>query len=76
LVNPNYFLGVYFLAEKGQKFKHYPLFMKMEAIRLHEELGWSYKKITGYFGIYDVGRVKIWVRKFRKQSEDGVEIHF
>jgi transposase len=60
------------MATKGQKYKHYPISMKLEAIRLHEEEGWSYRKITGHFGIQDADRVKVWVRKFRKLGEVGL----
>lgn len=61
------------MAIKGQKFKHYPTSMKIEAIQLHEKEGWSYRKITEHFGIQDAGRVKVWVRKFRKLGEDGLK---
>ena len=59
------------MAIKGQKFNHYPESIKKEAIRLHLEEGWSYRKITEHFGIYDPGRVKVWVKKFRQQGEES-----
>lgn len=60
------------MANKGQKFKHYPVSMKLEAIQLHEKEGWTYRKITEHFGIHDEGRVKVWVRKFRKFGAEGL----
>lgn len=47
------------MAIKGQKFKHYPESIKKEAIRLHVEEGWPYRKITEHFGIQDSDRVKM-----------------
>lgn len=60
------------MAIKGQKFKHYPQSIKMEAIRLHEKMGWSYRRITEHFEIHDSGRVKVWVQKYRQQGAEGL----
>lgn len=57
--------------EKRQN-KHYPESMKMEAIRLHTEEQWSYRRITEHFGINDKDRVKIWMRKYREKGADGL----
>lgn len=56
------------MAIKGQKFKHYPESLKREAIRLHLEEKWSYRKITEHLNIQDRDRVKVWMRKYRKNG--------
>jgi transposase len=53
-------------AMKGQKYKHYPESLKAEAVRLFNEEGWSYSKITVHLDIHDKDRVKAWMRKYRK----------
>ena len=60
------------MAIKGQKFKTYSDEIKKEAIRLHVEERWSYRKITEHFGIQDQGRVKKWMKKFRELGEFGL----
>ena len=60
------------MAIKGQKFKHYPESMKLEAIRLHTEEQWSYRQIAEHFGVQDKDRVKKWMRKYREQGLDGL----
>ncbi|RAV07648.1 helix-turn-helix domain-containing protein [Paenibacillus contaminans] len=59
------------MAIKGQKFKHYPESLKVEAIRLHIEDGWSYRKITEHLGIHDKDRVKRWMRRYRECGITG-----
>lgn len=61
------------MAVKGQKFKHYPQSLKVEAIRLHIEEGWSYRKITEHLGIQDKDRVKRWMRRYRECGADSFE---
>ncbi|MGF9714770.1 transposase [Paenibacillus sp. tmac-D7] len=60
-------------AKKGQKFKHYPESLKMEAVRLHEEDGWSYRKIAEHLDIQDWYRVRVWVRKYHVGGEVAIE---
>jgi transposase len=60
------------MAEKGQKFKTYPLELKKEAIRFHVEEKWTYRQITDHFQIQDADRVKKWMQKYRKQGEFGL----
>ncbi|MCY9668187.1 helix-turn-helix domain-containing protein [Paenibacillus alginolyticus] len=55
-------------AKKGQKFKHYPESLKLEAIRLHVDLGWSYSKITNHLAVHDRDRVKVWMRMYREKG--------
>ncbi|ETT67873.1 MULTISPECIES: hypothetical protein [Paenibacillus] len=50
------------MAIKGQKFKSYSDEIKKEAIRLHVEEKWTYRKITEHFQFQDQGRVKKWIR--------------
>uniref|UniRef100_UPI0036D39B48 transposase n=1 Tax=Paenibacillus sp. sgz500958 TaxID=3242475 RepID=UPI0036D39B48 len=56
-------------AKKGQKFKHYPESVKVEAVRLFMEEGWSCRKITEHLDINDRKRVSVWVRKYRAKGE-------
>lgn len=60
-------------AKKGQKFKHYPESLKLEAIRLHVDLRWSYSKITDHLAVHDKDRVKVWMRKYRKEGAEAFE---
>lgn len=53
-------------GRKGMK--HYPLAMKLEAVRLHEGEGKSYQEITEELGIYDHGRVEKWLREYRAKG--------
>jgi len=34
--------------------------------------GWTYRKINEHLGIHDLGRMKRWMRKYRKQGEHGL----
>jgi len=54
-------------GKKGMK--HYPLAMKLEAVRLHEEEGQSYQEITEVLKIRDGGRVGKWLRESRIKGE-------
>ncbi|MFB5679288.1 helix-turn-helix domain-containing protein [Paenibacillus terreus] len=56
----------------GQKFKTYSIALKKEAIRLHVEEKWTYRRITEHLGIQDADRVKKWMRKYREQGEFGL----
>lgn len=52
-----------------KKFKHYPMTMIIEAIRLHVEEKWTYKQITEHLGIQDKDRVKKWMRKYKQLGD-------
>ena len=54
-------------GKKGMK--HYPLALKLEAVRLHEEEGNSYHEITELLKIRDSGRVEKWMREYRDTGE-------
>lgn len=56
-------------GKKGMK--HYPAATKLEAVRLYQEEGKSYKEITELLGVVDRGRVKKWMRDYRRKG-DGV----
>ncbi|MED5017400.1 transposase, partial [Paenibacillus chibensis] len=60
------------MAIKGQKFKTYSEELKMEAIRLHLEEKWTYRKINEHLGIKDESRMKKWMRKYREKGEFGL----
>lgn len=44
----------------------------MEAIRLHIEEKWTYGRIAQHLGIHDIGRLKVWMRKYKQQGEFGL----
>ena len=54
-------------GKKGMK--HYPVATKLEAVRLYQEEGKSDKEITELLGIVDPGRVKRWLRDYRRKGE-------
>ncbi len=54
-------------GKKGQV--HYTLETKMEAVRLSEEEGFSQSMITEKLGIRDPGRVRVWLRQYRKEGK-------
>ncbi|MEK4510834.1 transposase [Paenibacillus anaericanus] len=56
-------------AQKGQKFKHYPESLKVEAVRLFVEEGWCYRKITEHLEIHDKNRVRVWVKKYQVKGQ-------
>lgn len=45
----------------------------MEAVRLHVEEGWSYRRITEHLEIQDKDRVKKWMRTYRERGVAGFE---
>jgi transposase len=56
-------------GKKGMK--GYPLALKLEAVRLHEEEGKSYQEITALLAIYDRKRVEKWLREYRKEGDNA-----
>jgi transposase len=60
------------MAIKGQKFKKYTHEIRVEAIRLHVEEGWTYRRITEHLEIADKDLMKVWMRKYRKLGEFGL----
>jgi transposase len=64
--------GALFMSNKGKTFKHYTEELKMKAIRLHVEEGWTYRKITEHLEIHDKQRLKKWMRKYKQLGEFGL----
>jgi transposase len=54
-------------GKKGMK--QYPVATKLEAVRLHEKEGRSFKEIVKLLGIQDAGRVKKWMSDYRQKGE-------
>jgi len=57
--------------KKGSK--DYPLEIKLEAIRLHEEEGLTYKAITEKLGIQDPRRASAWIGTYHKAGVEGLK---
>jgi transposase len=57
--------------KKGSK--DYPLEIKLEAIRLREEEGLTYKEITEKLNIRDPRRPSVWIRIYRKKGIEGLK---
>ncbi len=57
-------------GRKGMK--HYPVGMKLEAVRLYEE-GKSYQEITERLGIWDRNRVRKWLNAYRRKGASAFE---
>ncbi len=47
---------------------HYSQELKERAVHLALDEGWSYQAITRELGIRDLGRVKKWVRAYRREG--------
>jgi len=54
-------------GKKGMK--HYPLELKLEAMRLFYEEGKTRKEITEMLGIRDKAWVMIWLRQYRREGD-------
>jgi transposase len=62
------------MAKKGQKFKTYSFELKKKAIEMKLR-GIPHAKIAEELGIQDVGRLKIWMKKYREQGDFGLMEH-
>jgi transposase len=49
--------------------KHYPVEIKLEAMRLFHEEGRTRSEITKLLSIQDPNRVKIWLKQYRREGE-------
>ena len=58
-------------GKKGMK--HYPRELKLEAMRLFFEEGIPQKEIKETLGINDIRRVKVWVRKYRREGKSAFD---
>jgi transposase-like protein len=57
--------------KKGSK--DYPLETKLEAIRLREEEGLTFKEITEKLEIRDPRRASAWLNIYRKEGKEGLK---
>lgn len=56
-------------GKKGMQ--HYPLEIKLEAVRLFYEEGKTQAEITIQLGIRDHRRVKLWLKRYWREGEQG-----
>ena len=54
-------------GKKGMK--QYPRELKLEAMRMFFEEGMTKKEIIAALGINDIGRVKVWLQKYRREGQ-------
>lgn len=59
------------MVKKGQKFETYSFEQKKRAIELRLQ-GMTKQKIADELGISDVGRLKVWMRKYRELGDFGL----
>ncbi|MBO2942731.1 helix-turn-helix domain-containing protein [Paenibacillus sp. F411] len=59
------------MAKKGQTFQSYSLDMKKRAIAMRLD-GMTKKEVAQELQISDIGRLKIWMRKYRELGEEGL----
>jgi transposase len=52
-----------------KEMKHYPNWMKKQALELYIQEGWSSAEIIEHFGIRDPNRICNWMSQFRKEGE-------
>ena len=51
---------------------HYSVATKLEAVRLHEEEGYSYAQVAAQLGLRKADRIEKWVRQYREEGEAGL----
>ncbi|MFC7679735.1 helix-turn-helix domain-containing protein [Paenibacillus sp. GCM10028914] len=59
------------MAKKGQIFHYYSLETKKKAVAMRLE-GMTKKEVAAALEISDIGRLKVWMRKYREQGEEGL----
>ncbi|AJS59280.1 helix-turn-helix domain-containing protein [Paenibacillus sp. IHBB 10380] len=59
------------MAKKGQTFNSYSLDIKKKAIELRLQ-GMTKKEVATALDIADIGRLKVWMRKYREQGDSGL----
>ncbi|GIM47704.1 hypothetical protein DNHGIG_32530 [Collibacillus ludicampi] len=62
------------MAKKGQKFKTYSFELKKQAVEMRLQ-GKTKKQVAELLGIEDVGRLKVWMKKYREEGEYGLLEH-
>lgn len=65
------YLEVIVLAKKGQIFSSYSLDTKKKAIDMRLQ-GMTKKEVAALLGIGDIGRLKVWMRKYREHGDSGL----
>lgn len=59
------------LAKKGQVFSSYSLDTKKKAVDMRLQ-GMTKKEVASILGIADIGRLKVWMRKYRELGDLGL----
>lgn len=59
------------MAKKGQTFHHYSFETKKKAVAMRLE-GMTKKEVASALQISDIGRLKVWMRKYREFGEEGL----
>ncbi|MCQ4086222.1 helix-turn-helix domain-containing protein [Saccharibacillus sp. JS10] len=62
------------MATKGQTFCKYSYETKLKAVQMRMD-GMTKKQVAKELGIYDLNRLKIWMRKYKAQGELGLIDH-
>jgi transposase len=62
---------VIIMAKKGQIFHHYSFETKKKAVAMRLE-GMTKKEVASALQISDIGRLKVWMRKYRELGEEGL----
>ncbi|PTX59167.1 helix-turn-helix protein [Melghirimyces profundicolus] len=60
------------MAKKGQKYKHYPFLLKMQAVQMRLQ-GVTKREVAKRLGIYDVGRLKVWLRQYKLKGSKELQ---
>lgn len=59
------------MAKKGQRFERYSYELKKKAIEMRLQ-GMTKQKVAEELGIADIGRLKVWMRKYKEQGDFGL----
>jgi transposase len=59
------------MAKKGQTFKTYSFELKKKAVEMRLQ-GIPKAKVAEELGIQDISRLKVWMRKYRKEGFAGL----
>ena len=62
------------MAKKGQTFVSYSLDTKIKAVEMRLQ-GLTKKQVAEELNIHDIGRLKVWMRKYRESGVAGLIDH-
>lgn len=62
------------MAKKGQKFVSYSFETKKKAIEMRLQ-GMTKQKVAEVLGIEDIGRLKVWMRRYKQMGDFGLIDH-